>query len=142
MMYTDERKKLDFNGIFRKNDNLMNETYAKADEYGAYDINLSDILTKLIQYAGKYCEFYASDLFISWQHVLNIIEKAEPGNEYIELFGFRKSGVDHEEFIRNGSNIYRSILAVKISCFPDGNGYNTLSVKLKNLTNDLIGLTD
>lgn len=141
-MYTDERKKINFNDIFSKNDNVMNETYAKADSYGAYNINLSGVLTTLIQYAGKYCEFYASDLFISWQHVLDIIKEAQPGDEHIEVFGFRKSGVDHEEFIKNGSNIYRSVLAVKISCFPDKNGYNTLSVKLQNLTNDLIGLTD
>ena len=41
-----------------------------------WDINTSGILTQLIQDAGRYCDSYASDLFIQWKydiedHLLN-----------------------------------------------------------------------
>ena len=61
-----------------------------------WNINYSDILTKLIQYAGRYCEWYASDLFIIWKY--NIEDKLKDRNleSFTLRFGFRESGVDHE----------------------------------------------
>ena len=56
-------------------------------------INYSTILTRLIQEAGRICEFYASDLFIHWRSIVDALEDGtiESGSR---LFGFRKSGVD------------------------------------------------
>lgn len=65
-----------------------------------WNINYSDILTFLIQKAGTICEFYASDLFISWNSLVE--EMKEKGKDYTGgkyLFGFRMSGVDHNEYI-------------------------------------------
>lgn len=90
------------------------------------DINYSTILTKLIQEAGRYCEHYASDLFISW----NLIEQSlrdgtiESG---VEMFGFREMGVDHLGFIysrawndyRNFEKEYRSIWKLDITVDVD-----------------------
>lgn len=61
-----------------------------------WDINYSDILTKLIQYADRYCERYASDLFIIWKY--NVENKLKDRNleSFTLRFGFRESGVDHE----------------------------------------------
>ena len=87
--------------------------YAKpieADGYmeknGSIYINYSSILTRLIQEAGRYCESYASDLFIDWR---TIDEQLEDGSIETEskLFGFRESGVDHTEFVY--SRLYNSI---------------------------------
>lgn len=56
-------------------------------------INYSSILTRLIQEAGRICEFYASDLFIEWRSIVEALEDGtiETGSY---LFGFRDSGVD------------------------------------------------
>lgn len=60
------------------------------------NINCSDILTKLIQEAGRYCRYYASDLFIWWPSIANKIKSGtlESGSGY---FGFYKSGVNYTE---------------------------------------------
>lgn len=66
------------------------------------EINTSSILTKLIQSAGRFCESYASDLFISWQTVLRDMERDELQETY--LFGMREQGVDHASFILSRFN--------------------------------------
>ena len=88
----------------------------------AYEVNYSDILTKLIQEAGRWCERYASDLFIDW----NIIENKrhdrnwQSGNYF---FGFRKNGVDGLSFILNrlveNSEVYRSVWMLKVEIEND-----------------------
>ena len=67
------------------------------------DINYSNILTKLIQLAGRYCESYASDLFIDWSSIDESLQNAsiESGSH---LFGFRETGVDHNSFIFSRAN--------------------------------------
>lgn len=62
-------------------------------------INTSDILTKLIFFAGRYCEMYASDLFIIWD--CNVQRKLkERGLESFDLLlGFRQSGVDTNDTV-------------------------------------------
>ena len=49
--------------------------------YNSWEINTSSILTKLIQEAGRWCESYASDLFIRWGVIQKGLENAtvEPG---------------------------------------------------------------
>ena len=66
---------------------------------GRYEVNYSSILTALIHEAGRYCERFASDLFLDWQAVDQTINDAEPGDSRTFLFGFRKDGVDHDRFI-------------------------------------------
>ena len=65
---------------------------------GKYDINYSSILSKLIQEAGRFCDYYASDLFIDWKNVEKTIETAAPIKETF-LFGFRSNGVDHAAYV-------------------------------------------
>lgn len=64
-----------------------------------YEINYSSILTRLIQEAGRFCENFASDLFIDWQGVMEYIDRAKSGKEKMFLFGFRQYGVDHDSYI-------------------------------------------
>lgn len=61
-------------------------------------INYSSILTRLIQEAGRICEFYASDLFIDWRSIVESLEDGtiETGSY---LFGFRDSGVDEAQSV-------------------------------------------
>ena len=73
---------------------------------GVYDVNSSSILTELIHEAGRYCESFASDLFLDWQRVLETIDDAEPGMKRTFLFGFRQHGVDHDSFIFSRFNQY------------------------------------
>lgn len=70
---------------------------------GRWDINYSSILTKLIQQTGKYCQNYASDLFIDWNSVERELEKGEDINETY-IFGLRTMGVDHKFYYENRVN--------------------------------------
>ena len=64
---------------------ILIEQFDKADPYAKEEviiasgapnnINLSEILDRLIFSAGRFCQRYASDMFISWQYVLNTIKK-------------------------------------------------------------------
>ena len=65
---------------------------------GKWNINYSGILTKLIQIAGQTCKQYASDLFIDWKHIDEMIEEAHQISKEWE-FGFRESGVDHKAYV-------------------------------------------
>lgn len=106
--------------------------YARSN--GAYDINHSSILTELIHEAGRYCESFASDLFIDWQRVLETIDEAEPGMKRTFLFGFRQQGVDHDSFIFSRFNSYgysakleyRSLWRLDIKTDDDGSIVMTL----------------
>ena len=71
---------------------------------GKWDINCSSILTKLIQEAGRWCERYASDLFITWKY--NIDKKLDDGTMSTDqfVFGFRNDGVDHKEWYELHNN--------------------------------------
>ena len=95
---------------------------------GRYEVNYSDILTKLIQEAGRYCEHYASDLFIDWSDgVLHYLDKLSDGDDGETsgtfLFGFRQNGVDHAEYIfsrydnelRYAKSNYRSMWRLDIT---------------------------
>ena len=76
------------------------------DTDGQFDINLSDILTFLIHRVGKYTKYYASDLFISWQNVDDIVHTLpdEDTKDYKIMFGIRESGVDFDNMITNNIN--------------------------------------
>lgn len=81
-----------------------------------WDVNLSSILDLLIKEAAK-CTRYASDLFISWEQVEELLKKEQLIFPKKFFFGFRDMGVDHLAYIQakyDPSNIginpdYRSI---------------------------------
>ena len=79
---------------------------------GKWEINYSSILTRLIQEAGRWCEHYASDLFVQWKYKID--QKLDNGTLYTNtfVFAFRDSGVDHEEWYENHKkehNYYRAV---------------------------------
>ena len=72
-----------------------------------WDINYSSILSALIQSAGRYCQHYASDLFIGWFAIAKRLENSDDrytDGVYEYLFGIRKSGVDGITFILSQAN--------------------------------------
>lgn len=78
---------------------------------GNWEINYSSILTKLIQEAGRWCEYYASDLFITWNRIDKKLGNGSMSTESF-VFGFRKDGVDHKEWYelhRNDVGRYRAV---------------------------------
>ena len=79
---------------------------------GKWEINYSSILTRLIQEAGRWCEYYASDLFVQWKY--EIEQKLDNGT--IEtgtlVFAMRDSGVDKKEWYekhKDDDNYYRAV---------------------------------
>lgn len=67
---------------------------------GRFDVNTSSILTRLIQEAGRFCEHFASDLFIDWKSIESFIdESAGKMESKTFLLGFREYGVDGNSFI-------------------------------------------
>ena len=71
---------------------------------GRYEINYSGILSTLIGEAGRFCEAFASDLFIDWSFVVDYIKNASENARMSYLFGFRQYGVDHAEYVLNRYN--------------------------------------
>lgn len=86
------------------------------------DINYSEILSRLMKEAAEKCHNYASDLFISWESMLLELSTAPKPDTFVEYFGFRDLGVDHETFISvklenpllYGKNPYHSIFRLEI----------------------------
>ena len=92
-----------------------------------WDINYSSILTRLIYYAGRYCENWASDLFEIWKYRIDEnLHNREYEGETI-TFGFRENGVDTDREIEYkkdelGSAIdyyYRKICTLEITIKDD-----------------------
>ena len=79
---------------------------------GKWEINYSSILTRLIQEAGRWCESYASDLFVQWKYKID--KKLDNGTLYTDtfVFAFRDSGVDSEEWYENHKNEHNYYRAV------------------------------
>lgn len=82
-----------------------------------FEINYSSTLTHLIQYAGRYCENYASDLFLIWSCLVERFKNKDYTGEKL-ILGFRESGVDkNESVVRNYNEnryYYRKIVTVEI----------------------------
>lgn len=90
-----------------------------------FEINYSDILTKLIQECGRLCEHYASDLFITWSRIERELN-AKTMETSAYLFGIREMGVDHTESVLNRCNngsrayyTYRKIYRLDITIEGD-----------------------
>lgn len=85
------------------------------------EINLCSILTKLIKEAAT-CKAYASDLFISWESVVEKLDDPYESLPFSEFFGFRENGVDHNPYIYTklrdkatyGEHVYNSIYRLDV----------------------------
>lgn len=76
-----------------------------------WDINVSDILTKLIQQTGQLCDRYASDLFILWASIQKKLDDGSMTNSKY-VFAIRESGVDHDVWYEINKDIphyYRAV---------------------------------
>ena len=109
--------------------------YSYLKNVGNIEINYSTLLTRLIQEAGRYCESYASDLFISWQSVLERLSDFERLEDHSTLFGFRESGVDTNRSVlyydeRESLYVYRSIWRLDIEVERSGNDYKDVTMTL------------
>ena len=116
------------------------------------NINVSSISTRLIQETGRFCERFASDFIISWDTVRKQLEPRVIEKPYraIEIFGIRRSGVDHNSFfmshLRNNSRngffccerVYRKVLALEVSIQPASHYGDRPAVTctLKDLTDE------
>lgn len=109
-------------------------------------INISDITTFLIQNVGRYCDRYASDLLISHESLINIINNLNPDrkNEYLWL-GLRESGVDGIAYIIANikdhspeyiAEYYRKVFCIKISFVFMGK----FTVELADMSNDIYSI--
>ena len=129
-IYTEENYQK-FTKLFKSNEYAWGkpiEDSGYLDKYGKFYINYSTILTRLIQEAGRYCEHWASDLFIDWS---GIDRKLQDGTmeTTTHLFGFREDGVDHVSYIFNkcesyncygmSNDYYRSIWKLDIKVTED-----------------------
>ena len=104
-----------------------------------WDINYSSILSQLIQWAGRFTESYASDLYIIWKY--NVDRKLDDENleSYSLLFGFREMGVDDqilgdpeytvvESHIKENRYYYRKVARLDVTI----NG-NDIEMELKEV---------
>ena len=81
------------------------------------EINDSSILSRLICEAGRYCNHYASDLFIIWKY--SVDKKKESGTleSGTVVFAFRDNGVDSKNEFENKKDwqsYYRAIWELDI----------------------------
>ena len=79
---------------------------------GKWEINTSSILTRLIQEAGRWCEHYASDLFVKWKY--EIEQKLDNGTLETDTFIFAmyNNGVHHKKWYENHKNEHNYYRAV------------------------------
>lgn len=117
----------------------MTDTGRRSYYNGKYEVNHSGILTRLIQEAGRFCERFASDLFIDWGGVERWIDNADTGAETVFLFGFRRDGVDGNSFVLSRYNNgcyaypekeYRSMWRLEISTGVDEYNSDEISMTL------------
>ena len=87
-----------------------------------FEINTSSILTKLIQDAGRFCESYASDLFVQWDYEVERRLKDGSIRTTTQVFAMRENGVDHKEWYemhKDETRYYRAVWFLDITV--DGN---------------------
>lgn len=85
---------------------------------GQYSVNISNIMTRLIQETGRYCESYASDIYYTLKELEEYTEKIKNRNELV-LIGMCDCGI-HEinaDTIGNPDTFpyrYRKIYGIRI----------------------------
>lgn len=111
-------------------------------------INLSDIMTKLIQDTGRFCERYASDLIISYESMMGVVNNLDTNRKtHYEWFGLRQSGVDGIAYVLCNMNqnpasycsqYYRKLYCVRVSAIKD----NEITVDLLDMTNNIYSIAN
>lgn len=117
--FVEHAQKNAFHVLFPKKEKVMDcQGAVERDPFSGqfkWSVNMSSILTRLIKEAAL-CEAYSSDLFINWSEVEEYM-KPPSLTPKIFLFGFRKSGVDHNAFVVNkitkGAADYRALYALE-----------------------------
>jgi len=71
------------------------------DNEGKYLVNMTDIYTTLIQYVGRFCESYASDLLYDIEAVNKLLGVREDDSVTDFCLGIRAMGVDGISYIRS-----------------------------------------
>lgn len=119
------------------------------------DVNVSDVLTVLIQKTGQYVEAYANGLLLDVNHVmaLTMAHEVTKDKDSIVGLGLRRNGVDGNSYVmhRLGDTIgnpydtcwaypkieacYRKLLAVRVTTEF---GTNACKVVLKDLTDTAV----
>lgn len=90
----------------------LSETYSTEGILYKWEINVSDILTKLIKEVGRLCDSYASDLFIAWNVIQEKLDNGTIRGDDRYVFAIRDSGIDHAvwyENHKNEHNYYRAV---------------------------------
>lgn len=95
---------------------IVNGTIRESGVYSVsehkFNINTSSILTRLIQEAGRWCNSYASDLFILWNYgVDKLLENGTMESTNL-VFAFREHGVDSEVGYNHNKETYHYYRAV------------------------------
>lgn len=133
LKHTFNESESDFSAIFETGEITINSDNEKEN-----NINLSTILTKLIQETGRFVERFASDLIIDWDNVRHAIDNENEETQYF-AFGLRKDGVDSGTYITANmqhhwnSEHYRRIYCVAIS-HSDG---NKVTVELRDIQSEI-----
>lgn len=126
---------------------LKNQNPIMTETGKSGNINLSQIITFLIQNTGRFTERFASDLLFNLKHLERLTEPhpVEKTETSVILYGLRTNGVDHTAYILNRlqdschaytiytrqENHYRKLYATEITTHPD----QSCTVALYDLTN-------
>jgi hypothetical protein len=100
---------------------------------GYWSICTASIITELIKSAGRCCERYASDLFVDWENIKDIIDSGRDFDGYF-IFAMRDWGVDHKEFydirMRENTEIYREVWKLTVKA---DRGERSITMTLEKL---------
>ena len=112
--------------------------------------SMTGMLDVLIQETGRFVESYASDLLVSVNCMMEKLRSASGNKAGLYLFGLRKSGVDHYEYVRSNmlqnrgcphriDDYYRKIYAIKAEILPreDSGAADTLRLEMKEIGSQL-----
>ena len=124
------------------------------------NVNVTSILTHVIQVTGRFAERYASDVLYSLDDIRALVDGNFEGGlvldkpiDEILVMGIRRDGVDHASFLlsrllgtkRGGldpyvypEHVYRAILAVRVQIVNDAPGPAKVVCTLKDITNAII----
>ena len=139
----------------------FNNTKTLMEEHGELgNINITSILTHIIQTVGRYADSYASDALYSIDDIRTLCEHEYPAYRDIDeifVFGIRRHGVDGNNFLMtrlvstihgpiNGyvypETMYRSILAVRVHIWCERAEDSRQTSRYVDATCELKDLTD
>lgn len=106
-----------------------------------YGINLSSILTRLIQDTGRFCDTHADDVLFDIEDIVDIAKHGVEGripDVAIKAVGIRANGVDGAEYIFSNMNsnwhndYYRRIYGIRITHAVE-HDMDTVTVELRDI---------